>query len=147
MKYQCIAVSQVKHVMKKEINPIDYDTTVREAAKVMGVSSYVIVLKKGKPVGIVTERDIINKVLAIERDPAIVKVSEIMSSPLRTIDPDDDLIKASQLMRELNIGKLVVMKDDILYGVITDLTITRYFQEYVDRSVRDVIRWTASLGI
>ena len=133
--------------MKTEINPIDYDTTVRDAAKVMGVSSYVIVLKKGKPVGIVTERDIINNVLATERDPAIIRVSEIMSSPLLTVDPDDDLVKASQLMREHNVGKLVVMKKNILYGVVTDLTITRYLREYVERSIRDIIRWTAPLGI
>jgi CBS domain-containing protein len=88
----------------------------------------------------------INKVLAQERDPATTTVSEIMSSPLLTIDPDADLLEASQMMREQNVGKLVVMKGDILYGVVTDLTVTRYFGEYVERSIRDVFRWTRFLG-
>jgi CBS domain-containing protein len=71
----------------------------------------------------------------------------MLARALLTIDPDEDLVKASQLMREHNVGKLVVMKENILYGVVTDLTITRYLREYVERSIRDIIRWTAPLGI
>ena len=138
-------VSQVKHVMRTTINTIDADAKVIDATKIMGTSSYVIILKKGKPIGIITERDIIGKVLAQDRDPKQVSVTEIMSTPIITIDPDDDLVTASNVMRENGIGKLIVMREEIVYGVITNMIISRHFQSYVDSAIRDMIRWTPSL--
>jgi CBS domain-containing protein len=138
-------VSQVKHVMRTTINTIDADAKVIDATKIMGTSSYVVILEKGKPVGIITERDIIGKVLAKDRDPKKVSVTEIMSAPIITIDPDDDLVTASSVMRENGIGKLIVMREEIVYGVITNMIISRHFQSYVDAAIRDMIRWTPSL--
>ena len=138
-------VSQVKHVMRTTINTIDADAKVIDATKIMGTSSYVIILKKGKPIGIITERDIIGKVLAQDQDPKQVSVTEIMSTPIITIDPDDDLVTASNVMRENGIGKLIVMREEIVYGVITNMIISRHFQSYVDSAIRDMIRWTPSL--
>ncbi len=131
--------------MRTTINTIDADAKVIDATKIMGTSSYVIILEKGKPIGIITERDIIGKVLAQERDPKCVTVTEIMSSPIITIDPDDDLVTASNVMREQDVGKLVVMREDIIYGIITNMIISRHFQSYVDSAIRDMIRWTPSL--
>ena len=142
---------QVKDYMTKEVITIDYNATVTEAAKTMVVKEnyegYVIILKKGKPLGIVTERDIISKVLAEELDPSKTNVPEIMSAPLITVDPDDDLLKASQLMKEHNVRKLVVVRNEIIHGIITAKGIAQHFRGYVDRSVRDIIQWTAPLGI
>ena len=138
-------MSQVKHVMRTTINTIDADAKVIDATKIMGTSSYVIILEKGKPVGIITERDIIGKVLAKDQDPKKVSVTEIMSAPIITIDPDDDLVTASSVMRENGIGKLIVMREEIVYGVITNMIISRHFQSYVDAAIRDMIRWTPSL--
>ena len=138
-------VSQVKHVMRTTINTIDANAKVIDATKIMGTSSYVIILEKGKPIGIITERDIIGKVLAQDLDPKRISVTDIMSSPIITIDPDDDLVTASNVMRENGIGKLIVMREDIVYGVITNMIISRHFQSYVDAAIRDMIRWTPSL--
>jgi len=141
----------VKDYMTREVVTTDCDATVSEAAKIMAADKefegYVIVLEKGKPVGILTERDIISKVVAKDLDPSKIKASEVMSSPLVTIGPDEDLLKASDLMRQSNIHKLVVVKDNIIYGVITSRLIARRASDYVDRSVRDIIRWTAPLGM
>ena len=141
---------QVKSYMKKEVITLDNDGTVTEAAKLMAADKdyegYVIILKKGQPSGIVTERDIINKVLAKGLDPTKTKISEIMSTPLITVDPDDDLLKASELMQKNNVRKLVVTRNSIIYGIITANVIAVRCGEYVDRSVRDIIRWTAPLG-
>ena len=104
---------------------------------------YVVILKNGKPLGIITERDIVNEVTAKEIDPSKVKVTEIMATPLITIDPDDDLLEASNLMRENNITKLVVVKGDIIYGVIAAKDIAQQSNKYVDRAIRDVLRWVA----
>ena len=144
-------VCQVKKYMTKEVTTIDYDSTVSEAANLMATAKvyegYVIVLQKGKPKGIVTERDLVNKVLVRGLDPAKTSVSEIMSTPLKTVDPEDDLLKASRVMKEQNVRKLVVVRDDIVYGIITAKIISQNVQDYVDRSIRDIIRWTASLGV
>ena len=131
--------------MRTTINTIDADAKVIDATKIMGTSSYVIILEKGKPVGIITERDIIGKVLAQDLNPKCVSVTEIMSAPIITIDPDDDLVTASNVMRDNDIGKLIVMREDIVYGVITNMIISRHFQSYVDAAIRDMIRWTPSL--
>ena len=141
---------QVKEYMTKEVNTVDYDATVTEAANIIATDEdykgYVIILKKGKPVGIVTERDLVNKVLIGRLDPAQTNVSDIMSSPLITIDPEDDLLKATQVMEEQNVRKLVVVREDIIYGIITAKIISQNIRNYVDQSIRDIIRWTASIG-
>jgi len=144
-------VCQVKKYMTKEVTTIDYDSTASEAANLMAnakvYEGYVIVLQKGKPKGIVTERDLVNKVLVRGLDPAKTSVSKIMSTPLKTVDPEDDLLKASRVMKEQNVRKLIVVRDDIIYGIITAKIISQNVQDYVDRSIRDIIRWTTSLGV
>jgi CBS domain-containing protein len=137
--------------MTKKVNTIDSDVKVIEAAIAMSVDEkkegYVICLVKGKPIGIVANIDIVNKVVAKKLDPSKTSVAEIMSTPLVTVDPDDDLLKASSLMRERNVSRLGVVRDDVIYGIITANIIAQRCGEYVDRSVRDIIRWSAPLGI
>ncbi len=142
---------QVKDYMTKEVNTIDCDAKVTEAAMAMAADEkkegYVICLIKGKPAGIVANIDIVNKVVAKKLDPSKTLVAEIMSKPLVTVDPDDDLLKASSLMREHNVGRLGVVRDGVIYGIITANIIAQRCGEYVDRSVRDIIRWSAPLGV
>ena len=132
--------------MVKEINTIDHDATITDAAKVMAADpnfeGYIIILKKGKPIGIITARDIVNEVTAQQVDPAKVKVTEIMSAPLITINPDGDLLKAFELMRENNITKLPVVKSESICGVITAKDIAQHGAKYVKRAIRDVLKWT-----
>jgi len=143
-------VSQVKKYMTKEVNTIDYDAKVTEAANLMtagkGYEGYVIILQKGKPIGIVTERDLVNKVIVGGLDPATTRVSDVMSSPVITIDPEDDLLKAAQVMKERNVRKLVVVREEIIYGIITARNISHNVRDYVDQSIRDIVRWTGSVG-
>lgn len=140
----------VKNYMTKEINTIDLNTTITEVANVMmadeNAEGYVIVLEKGKPVGIVTERDIVNKIVAQNMGPTKTNVSDIMSTPLVTIDPDEDLRTTSHLMQKNNVRKVTVIRNGIIYGVITAKDISLRFENYVDRTVREIIRWTSLLG-
>ncbi len=144
-------VSQVKKYMTKTVNTLDYNATVMEAANIMAADKdyegYVIILQKGKPIGMVTERDLVNKVIVEGLDPEKTGVADVMSTPLITIDPDDDLLRATQIMKDQNVRKLVVVRDEIIYGIITAKKISQNVQDYVDRSIRDIVRWTASLGI
>jgi len=138
----------VKYYMRREVPTVNENTLVIDAAKTMLKSSrgFLIVLKEGQPAGIVTEHDFVDKIIVGGKEPAKVLVGEIMSSPLITIDPDEDLVKASELMQKHNIRRLPVVKDGIIYGAITTRDISRSLAQYVDRSVRDLMRWAAPFG-
>jgi len=139
----------VKDYMEKAVPTIGDSVTVTEAAKMMSEQGkgFLVVLMGGMPGGIVTEEDFVKKVLAGDLDPKTLSVGQIMSSPLITIDPDEDLLKASQLMKEHEVRRLPVVRDGIIYGVITAMDIATHCGNYVDKSVRDIIRWTAPLGL
>jgi CBS domain-containing protein len=130
--------------MNKEIPTVDEGISVTEAAKIIGKSGkgFLIVLKGGRPVGIVTENDFVKKILANEKDPSKSSIGDIMSSPLIAVDPEEDLLKAGEIMQKNNIRWLPVIKDEIIYGVIMAQDIAQHCSEYVDRSIRDVLRWT-----
>jgi CBS domain-containing protein len=135
--------SAVKEYMIAQIVTIDGEVDIFVAAQTMAKNprGYLIVLINGSPVGIVTERNLVNEVLAKRRDPSKIKVKEVMSSPLITIDPDALLTTAAEIMKEKNIRKLPVAKDNILYGIITARDITYEFNDYIYKSMADVLRY------
>jgi len=138
---------QVKDFMTKEVITIDLDAPVTDVARVMAadknVGGYVVILEKGRPVGIITERDVVNKITAQGRSQSKTKASDIMSTPLITIDPDEDLLNASNMMKEHNISKLVVTKNEIIYGIITAKDIVYHSRNYVGDLITDLIRWNS----
>lgn len=134
----------VKDYMDKEVPTIEEQVSVVNAAKTMVKSGkgFLIVLKEGKLQGIITEHDFVSKVVAAERDPSKTNVADIMSFPLITIDPDADLLKASELMQKHGIRRLPVARGGIIYGVITSRDIAHQFGEYVERSIQDILKWS-----
>jgi CBS domain-containing protein len=138
----------VKHYMRRDVPTIHAEASILEAARAMLISGrgFLIVLKEGKPSGIVTEHDFVEKVIAQDVDAKNKTVGEIMSSPLIIIDPDEDLLKASELMQKHNIRRIPVVKEGIIYGVITSRDIAQRVGEYVDRSIKDIMRWASPFG-
>jgi len=128
--------------MTKEIPTIDAEVSALEASKVMAAKNdaYLIVLGKAQPVGIVTEGDLLRKVMAKQLDPSAVKISEIMSAPLITIDPDEAVNAAVKVLIDHDIRRMPVVRDSIIYGVITMRDLVKHFNEYNDRVVRDIFR-------
>jgi CBS domain-containing protein len=135
----------VKHYMNKEVRTIEDTASVVEAAQkiVETDEGYLIVLNKGGPSGIVTENDFVKKVIAQRLDPGKLTIREIMSSPLVTADPEEDLLKATEIMKQHKIRRIPVVKDSIIYGIITASDVAIGCGEYVDRSVRDIVRWAS----
>jgi CBS domain-containing protein len=136
----------IKDIMTKNVVTVDHKDSIFTAAQAMAqdpdAAGYVVVLQQGKPTGIVTERDIIHKVIAQKRSPSKTTIASIMSTPLITIDPDADFLTAPDLMQKHNISKLVVVKDDILYGVLTAKVVAMQCTTYVNQTVREITRWT-----
>jgi len=86
--------------MVKEVIMIDENASVKESADVMNdleISS-IIATRNGKPIGIITERDLLKRIVAEGRNAKKTKVKDIMSSPLTVIMPDMQLEEAVRLM-------------------------------------------------
>ncbi len=137
----------VKELMSKTVVTVDAETSVVAASKTIAQNprGYAIVLKDGQPAGIVTERDVIRKVVAKDLAPDKLTVTQIMSSPLITIDPDDEVTTATETMKAKNVRKLPVVRDSILYGMITARDIVDHFTDYVDRATKEILVWTPSM--
>ncbi|MDQ1280005.1 MAG: hypothetical protein QG670_1267 [Thermoproteota archaeon] len=133
----------VKSYMVKEVPTIADYTSAIDAARAMLKSGrgFLIILNGESPVGIVTEHDFVEKIIGRESDPTKTTVGEIMSSPLISVDPDEDLLKASELMQKHHIRRLPVMKSGIIYGVLTSRDISQGCINYVDKATREVLRW------
>ncbi len=138
---------RVKDYMDKDFPTIEVEASVVEASKSLNDSKkgYVIVLEKGRPYGIITEWDLVAKILAVEKDPKNVALRLIVSTPLITVDPDQDLIKASELMQQKGIKRLPVVKSSVIYGVLTADIIAQRCGDYVNKSVRDILRWSSPI--
>jgi CBS domain-containing protein len=90
-----------------------------EDVMVEEVIGCLITMKRGKPSGILTERDLLRRVLAESKDPAVIKVSEVMSKPLVVGKPHMDVEDAARLMFKMKIKKLPVVEKGRLCGLIT----------------------------
>jgi len=115
------------NVMVKKVITIDEKTSVKEAANIMNQLEIgsVIIIRKGKPLGIITERDILKRIVYEGRNAKKTIVKEIMSSPLVVISPDTDLEEAACLMFEKKIKKLPVTEQNRLVGLISLTDIAR----------------------
>ncbi len=109
-------------------------TDVAHAAKVMAERSVgSIVIVKGKtPVGILTERDLLMKVVSVDAKPSTVRVGKVMSSPVLTISPDVDITEAARTMARHRIRRLPVVERGRLVGIVTASDITAVSPELAE---------------
>ncbi len=111
------------------------DKTVRDAARLLRKTNVgsVIITQKGKAKGIITERDIVYKVIAVGRDPAKTKLKSVMSRPLKVIKASDRIDSAAMALRNNKVKRLpVVDKGGRLVGIITEGDLLRVYPGMVD---------------
>ncbi len=111
----------VGQLMKKDLITVDAGTSVVEAAKLMKVCDVesVLVSNQSRIVGIVTESDIVKKVIGSDRSPYFIPVEDIMSSPVVGIEERRPLTEAADLMDKHQSRHLGVMKGGTVVGVIS----------------------------
>jgi len=108
-------------IAKRSLVTIDEDASVASAAKLMGERDLgsLVVTRKGLPVGIMTERDLVKKILADGRDPRSTKVGDVMTSPGVSIEHDQSLSQAIDLMNKRKIRRMLVTENGKIVGIFT----------------------------
>jgi signal-transduction protein with cAMP-binding, CBS, and nucleotidyltransferase domain len=96
------------------------------------VGCVIVTNKAGKPLGIITERDLVVRVLAKNVAPSNAKAEEIMTSPLVTIDPEATINEAAKRMSKLDIRRLAVLYKDGLVGIISSKDILAVMPELIE---------------
>ena len=111
----------VAHVMNRAVVAIDSEASVKEAASKMAQHQIgcLIVTEKGRPVGMITETDMLSRVLALAKNAESTKVKTVMSAPLICGSPDMDFIEAAKLMVNRAIKKLPITHGEQLVGILT----------------------------
>jgi len=137
---------KAEDVMSREVISLDENVSAKKTAEIMaqeGVSA-VIATSEGKAIGILTERDILKRIVAEDKNSRETKVKELMSSPLVTIGPSTDLEEAARLMFEKKIKNLPVIHENRLIGLVSLQDICR-LQPEVLRILRQAMETPKNL--
>jgi len=122
-----MSTTLVRDIMKQRILTIDASMTVIDAAKMMDDASVgaVVIIQDGIAIGIITERDIVRRVVAKGKSSQI-NVKEVMSTNLVVINPNDAIVDLAYLMKERKIHRVPVIKDNTLIGMVTSSDLVRF---------------------
>jgi len=132
-----------KDILEKDFLSMPEGTTLYQATQQMKTSRHGFVIvtdSNGKPIGIVTEWDIVSKVVAEGKDPKKVRLEELMTRDLITVDPEDGIDELSQFMATKGIRRVLVVADGNLLGIITSRTVLARLKDYVDKVSSQIAR-------
>jgi CBS domain-containing protein len=131
-----------KDLVEKDYITLGPEETADRAARLMKERrhGFVIVSEKGRPLGIVTEWDFIEKVLGEGKDASRVRLSEMMSTHLVSIEAKATLDEVAQLMAQRGVRRVLVFEGDRLLGIVTARTILARLKEYVDKVSSQIAR-------
>ena len=117
----------VRDIMAKNIKTVKPDDTVHAAVLKMNKFDIgsVIVVSSGRPVGIITETNVMQRIVEPRMDPVTVWTKDIMSSPLTTIDENAAVEEAAKIMATKKINRLPVIKGNKLVGLISSSDIVK----------------------
>ena len=125
----------VKDVMSSPVITIDEEAPADKVAGLMDKHGYgciIVVNKEGKPIGIITEKDLIGRVLAVNMKPDSVRAKDTMTTPLITIEPDETITEAARKMSRLNIRRLGVVYKGELIGLVSSKDIVAVMPELIE---------------
>ena len=128
------AQKSVSEIMNTAIVKIDGGNSSEDAAMKMSsanTSSLIVVDSIGTPIGIVTERDLVGRVIANDADSRRIMVKDIMATPVVTIDPRSSVESAADLMLQNDVHHLLVVENEDLCAVLGMVTSTD-FAKYVE---------------
>ena len=129
----------VKDIMKTNVITIDASRQVIDAAKMMDNANVgcIIITKDSKPVGILTERDFVKRIVA-QNLPSSTQLSEVMSSPLISTHPGETVWEAAEIMQQKHIHKVPVEENDKIIGILTATDLVEICSLGSDSNMRNI---------
>ena len=126
-------MAKVRDIMQKNVITIESVKKAHDAAIILKEKeiSFLVVVKEGKPIGIVSERDIVRKIVADNNDPQTTQLEIIMSKNFKWVEPNASIESAVQKMLNNNIRRLVVLENENLAGVITQTDLTEFLRSKI----------------
>ncbi|MEM3694959.1 MAG: CBS domain-containing protein [Candidatus Bathyarchaeia archaeon] len=111
----------VRDIMSRDVRVVRPDTTVKEVVATMNKFDIgsIIVVQGDRPVGIITERDILRRLVEPCLAPETLTARQVMTSPVQTINENASIEEAAKLMAKKRVKRLPVMNDGKLVGIIT----------------------------
>jgi CBS domain-containing protein len=126
----------VKEIMTTDVKTIRPEDNIKRLAEMMvknKIGSLVVVEGSGEVVGIATERDIIEDIILLGKSPEEVKVRDVMTKDIITVQPDNSLEEAAEVMVNHKIKKLPVIDKGRLVGIVTATDLIAYENRLVEK--------------
>ena len=135
-------MGQIRDIMEKNVITIEDSKSSLDAARLIAEKdiSFLVVVKNGNPIGIVSERDFLRKIVAENKTPSEIPLSKIMSYKFRWVEPTTEIEDAVQKMLNNNIRRLIVLENEKLVGVITQTDLTSFLRSklLIDGTVKKI---------
>ena len=121
---------QVRDIMQKNVITVEYNKTALEAAQLISKNgiSFLVIVKDGKPIGVVTEKDFLLKITSADKQASKIPLKDVMSYKFRWVEPSTDIEDAVQKMLNNNIRRLLVLENENLVGVITQTDLAGFLR-------------------
>ena len=135
-------MGQIRDIMEKNIITIKKDESVLNAAELMKENdiSFLVIVENENPIGVLTERDFVQKFCIGNKKSSEIKISDIMSYKFRSVEPTTEIDVAIQKMLNNNIRRLLVLENKKLVGVITQTNLVSYLRDklLIDETIKNV---------
>lgn len=132
----------VRDIMSSPVITTTEGESVEKVAKLMKaqrLGSIIVTDKEDRPIGVITERDLVTRVLSENKLPSDLKAKEVMSSPLVTIKPDETLSNVARQMSRLNMRRFGVVYKGELVGVVSSKDVLAITPELLD-TIQEKVR-------
>jgi len=125
----------ISDIMSPNVATVPAEATVAEAAQRMsdkGISC-VVAMHRRDVAGILTEKDLLKRVVALHKDPAQTRVADVMSFPIMSVPPTDSVITTTRKMDQMRLHRLVVAEGNEVCGIVTQTDLMRVIRKELDR--------------
>jgi CBS domain-containing protein len=114
-------MDQIRDIMQTNVITIDHEKNALDAVKLLTEKkiSFLVIQKDGNPIGVVTERDIVQKISYFDEKTSEFLLKDIMSTEFKWVGPNEEIENAIQKMLNNNIRRLLVLENKKLLGIIT----------------------------
>lgn len=125
-------MAKISRIMVTDVSTLKKDATVSDAAKLMASKPHgcVVVVENKKPVGIITESDIVKNLISKKVNPN-EKVAEIMSSPITSLSHDTTIEKANKIIDTKHFRRYPVIENEALVGLVTEHSVVQAINDNI----------------